>query len=210
MYIWFSTSDPLVLEQRARKWHESRLPIRLPGFHDEGAVTVVVFSDFQCPFCAAAVPRFTRAVEAVRAAHGGRVELVVMDFPLEPECNPASQETIHAVACEAAAAVRLVSARLGKHAASEFSSRLYDQSQALSLDRLGALLAQSGLDSSFKSEYKRLVGPVSSDARLGEALAVREIPALFVNGRRSDARSTKVLMAQIEYELLHADLADSD
>jgi thiol-disulfide isomerase/thioredoxin len=44
----------------------------------DAMVTIVEFSDFQCPYCRAAEP----ALKDVRAKYGDKIKLVYMDFPL--------------------------------------------------------------------------------------------------------------------------------
>jgi len=52
-------------------------------------VTIVEFSDFQCPFCA----RFYSAIKDVMAAYPGRVRVMVKNFPLpfHPNARPAAK-----------------------------------------------------------------------------------------------------------------------
>ena len=44
----------------------------------DATVTIVEFSDFQCPYCRAAEP----ALKQVRTKYGDKIKLVYMDFPL--------------------------------------------------------------------------------------------------------------------------------
>ncbi len=64
-----------------------------------GEVTVVEYSDYECPYCA-------RAHEETRAALSGRpdVTLVRRHFPLDASCNPSVTRTIHPSACALARA----------------------------------------------------------------------------------------------------------
>jgi protein-disulfide isomerase len=87
-----------------RYWERSRAapagdgaPIVAPA--GGGPVTVVVYSDYLCPYCA-------RAHAQLRALLAGRgdVRLVHRQFPLDADCNPAVKRTIHPGACALARA----------------------------------------------------------------------------------------------------------
>ncbi len=69
------------------------------GHHYLGAkqpeVTVVEFSDYQCPFCA----RAHGQLRALVAKQPERVRLVHRHFPLDNACNPAVPQPFHAHSC---------------------------------------------------------------------------------------------------------------
>ena len=68
--------------QKAREIHEAMLPLveNMPskGAAD-GAVTIIEFSDFQCPYCA----RAAETVQEVVDKHADDVRLIYVQFPLE-------------------------------------------------------------------------------------------------------------------------------
>jgi len=49
---------------------------------EDAAVTIVAFSDFQCPYCADAA----KAVAQILKDHEGEVRLVFKNFPLDTAC----------------------------------------------------------------------------------------------------------------------------
>ena len=59
-----------------------RIQVKTAGHPEIGSkdapITIVEFSDFQCPFCGRAEP----TLKQVRAKYGDKVRLVYMDFPL--------------------------------------------------------------------------------------------------------------------------------
>src|SRR5262245_31864471 len=68
-------------------------PARVKG--DANApVTIVEFTDFQCPFCKQA----ESSLQAVMAKYGSKVRLAFMDFPLR-EIHPRAQEAAEAARC---------------------------------------------------------------------------------------------------------------
>ena len=60
-------------------------------------VTVVEFSDFQCPYCQRAYP----TVEQVMKSYGGKVDLVYLEFPLPPSMHPQAEKAAEAAECAA-------------------------------------------------------------------------------------------------------------
>jgi protein-disulfide isomerase/uncharacterized membrane protein len=66
----------------------------------DAAVTVYLFSDFECPFCQKAGSTFDQLV----ARYKNRARFVYKHFPLDPACNPAAPRGKHENACRAARA----------------------------------------------------------------------------------------------------------
>lgn len=142
-----------------------------PGFGAVHArVTLVAFSDFECPFCA----RAADVLEKVRQKYGDRVRLVIRQFPLP----------IHPHAGLAARAA-LAAQSQGKFWA--LHTRLFKEQRALSREDLERHAAEIGLDMQhFRQalDDNALVAHVERDIKLGERANVAETPALFVNGQR--------------------------
>ena len=102
-----------------------------PALGNAGAaVTLVEFSDFQCPFCARVAPTLKRVSEA----YGDRVRIVWKDFPLT---------AIHPQAFKAAEAGQCAREQ-GKFW--EYHDRLFANQQALQLESLKKYAADAGLD----------------------------------------------------------------
>jgi len=68
-------------------------PDRLRG-NPNAPVTIIEFSDFECPFCKAAQPTLTQ----VLAKYGGKVRLSYRDFPLN-SIHPHAQSAAEAARC---------------------------------------------------------------------------------------------------------------
>ena len=58
-------------------------------------VTVVEYSDYQCPHCS----RAHRQIRTLTRAHAGKVRLVHRHFPLDETCNPIVKRRFHPHAC---------------------------------------------------------------------------------------------------------------
>jgi uncharacterized membrane protein len=80
------------------------LAIETAGFPSVGPadapVTVVEFSDFQCPFCRLGAFNLNAAMNG----HPGKVRMVFRNFPLDSACNRTVEQAMHPLACDAAKA----------------------------------------------------------------------------------------------------------
>ena len=63
-------------------------------------VTIVEFSDFQCPFCR--LGAFT--MNTIQNRYPDKVRLVFRNFPLNSACNPSLDHVVHEFACDTAKA----------------------------------------------------------------------------------------------------------
>jgi protein-disulfide isomerase len=131
-------------------------------------VTIIAFSDYECPFC----KRAEATVEQVMKTYGDKVRLVHRDFPL----------TIHKHAQQAAEAARCAEAQ-GKFW--EYHGKLF-ASDDLSTDKLKAMAKDVGLDPKKFDECldkQQFKDAVAKDVADGNAAGVNGTPAFFINGR---------------------------
>jgi len=148
---------------------------------EDAPVTIVEFSDFQCPFCRQAASY----LNDLRKRHGDKLRLVFKDYPLDSACNPHIGAQSHAMACKAAAIARCAGER-GRfwemHDAIFALPQLTDESlQALSetfgLGGLGGLGTCDG--------EEKILARIQADVEEGRKLGVSATPTLFVNGREA-------------------------
>lgn len=161
----------------------------------DAAVTLVVYSDFQCPFCA----RVHQTLETqVLAQYDGRVRLVYKHFPL----------AIHPWA-EAAALATACAGQQGGEAFWLLHDYLFENQAAVTAanvrDKAAQALRGGGFDPAAFVEChdgKRALAAVRSDMEEGVALGVKSTPTFFVNGRRLDgAVPAATLKAVIDEQL---------
>ena len=148
------------------------------------SVTVVEFTDYQCPSCAAAQP----AVERLIKEYGDRVRFVVRDFPLQ--MHPDARK-----AAEAAEAAR----EQGKYW--DFTSIMFRNQSALKPEQLKQYAQVLGLDrAKFDSalETGRFADKVDRDMLDGQKLGISGTPSFFVNGRRTRDITYEALKAAID------------
>jgi len=132
-------------------------------------VTIVMFTDFQCPACSAFHPMLKKAM----AAYPGKIRFVVRDYPLE---------TRHEHAFRAALAANAANAQ-GKFF--EYTEILYTHQDALDDDSLRKYAVQLGLnakqfDIDFNSD--KTSAEVRKDIADGDAYGVLGTPTIYVNG----------------------------
>jgi protein-disulfide isomerase len=137
----------------------------------EGAVVEIVeFSDFQCPYCAQALP----VIDSLLSAYPDDVRYVYRHFPLH----------IHEHAARAAQA-SLEAQRQG--AFWRYHDLLFENQAALSDPELVRYAEELGLDA---EAFRRALAQGTHQARmhedmeLGQSLAVTGTPTFFVNGFR--------------------------
>jgi protein-disulfide isomerase len=150
-------------------------------------VTVVVFTDFQCPSCAATHP----VLDETLKTYGNRVRLVVRDFPL----------AMHAQARKAAEAANAANAQ-GKFF--EYIAVLFKNQSALDVASLKKYATDLGLDRArFDTalDSGQYAAEVSSDVADGEAYGVDGTPTIFINGVRLRNLTAEGMRAAIDRAL---------
>jgi protein-disulfide isomerase len=155
----------------------------------DAAVTVVEFSDFQCPFCLRVVP----TLKDLRAKYGDRIRLVWKDFPLTQ---------IHPQAFVAAQAGNCAREQ-GKFW--EYHDKLFANQSSLQPDSLKKYAADTGLDT---TKFNQCLDGSKYEARVQDALSagnrlgISSTPTVFVNGRMiNGAQPIEVFESVIEEEL---------
>ena len=139
----------------------------------EAPVTVVEFSDFQCPFCARATP----AVKELAAAHPEKVRVVWKHLPL----------SFHQNAVPAALAAEAARAQGGPEKFWAMHDKLFAGQASLSQSLYEASARELGLDlDRFKRDMAdpKLKARVEEDAQLAQKLGVSGTPTFIVNGER--------------------------
>jgi protein-disulfide isomerase len=146
------------------------VPSDAPSRGPAGApVTIVEFSDFQCPFCS----RVNPTIDQVLSHYGDRVRLVFRDYPLP----------IHAEAPKAHEAGRCA-AEQGRFW--PMHDRMFADQTALGVEGLKKSAADIGLDRArFDAclDSGRHAAAVQKDLSEGQSYGVNGTPAFFVNGR---------------------------
>ena len=150
----------------------------------EAPITIVEFSDFQCPYCSRLQPTLTQVLDA----YPNDVKLVFKDFPL----------SFHKQATNAAKASRAAGEQ-GKYW--EMHDLIFKDFNKLTDNSFKAYATQLGLDitkfeADFNSnKYDKLI---QEDISLGKSAGVSGTPTLFLNGKRMQKRSFDDFKATID------------
>ena len=171
---------------------QKRVEVRVDGAPalgpEDAKVTLIIFSDFQCPFCR----RAEATVKALRARYGDQLRIVFKNRPLP----------IHAHARLAALAA--LAAQAQGHFW-EFHDWLFSGQAALDHDALIDEAGRLGLDTArFQADLDsaRYEGLLDADVQEADRLDVRGTPTFFVNGQELvGARPLEAFEKLIDAEL---------
>ncbi|MGB6942343.1 MAG: thioredoxin domain-containing protein [Bryobacteraceae bacterium] len=155
-------------------------PVRGP---EDARITLVEFSDFECPYCSAA----EKQVDLVMAAYPKDIKLIYKQFPL----------SMHPHA-EMAAEASLAARDQGKFW--EMYEILFKNYRRLSSESILAMAKEIGLDmDKFKADlvsgkYKAIVDKDMAD---GDAAGVYGTPAFYINGKQYNGQLTLAALKPI-------------
>jgi protein-disulfide isomerase len=134
-------------------------------------VTIVEFSDFQCPFCKRSEP----TVKGVLDKYGKDVSLVWMNQPLP----------FHDHAMDAATAFQ-AAGRQGSDKAWKLHDKMYENNTALTRADIERYAGEVGLNTGkFKKDWDdpKIKAEVDQDSKAGTAAGANGTPTFFINGR---------------------------
>jgi protein-disulfide isomerase len=157
------------------------------------AVTLVEFSDFQCPFCG----RFAPTLKQIEQNFGDRVRIVYRQYPI-PNLHPNAMKAAEASLC---------ANDQGKFW--EMHDLMFQEQKQLAVRELKAKAGRLGLDQKkFDSclDSGRYTEQVQEDMKAGSRVGVTGTPALFVNGVRVEGGAVpyETVAKAIEKELARA------
>ncbi len=158
-------------------------------------VTIVEFSDFQCPYCS----RFEKTIAEVMEKYKEDVRVVFVNFPLH----------FHKQAMPAAiAAVEFLKQKGPSEAYWKFHDKIFANGRAITTENLAKWAGEFGADANKVKEAvtkKTHEAEIRNGMKLGQRFGVRGTPASFVNGRYvSGARPFKMYKPIIEREIAAA------
>ncbi len=145
----------------------------------EAPITIVEFSDFECPFCKRAFFELKKIVHEYP-----EVRLVMKNYPLDQSCNRFMAGKRHEHACSAAEAVRCAG-RQGEEKFWELSEEIYTR-QNFTADAIRESASKVGLQ---LEAFDRCIGEdtemanVRQDIEVGGRLRLGGTPKLFVNNK---------------------------
>jgi len=173
-----------------------RIPVEAEGYPSKGdpdaPVTIVEFSDFQCPYCRALKP----TLEQVEENYGDEVRFVFRQFPLtslHPQAYAAAQASLCA---------------RDQDKFWEMHDAMFANQRALEPDQLKATVRELGMDGEqFDAclDSGQHSDEVAEDLREGQAIGINGTPRIFINGRSlSGAQPYEDIARIIDDELRRA------
>lgn len=134
----------------------------------DAPVTLVEFSDYECPFCKAS----EAVVKQVLERYPTQVRLVFKHYPLDnhPKARPAAEAA-------------LCAEEQGKFW--EFHEKLFQKAPQIAPEQLAAIATEAGLDAAKLEECvkaKRFASRVDADLAEGKKAGVAGTPSFYVNG----------------------------
>lgn len=154
------------------------------------AVTIVEFSDFQCPYCSGAQPLLRQVLDK----YGESVRIVYKHFPLS--FHPAAKPS---------AIASIAAQEQGRFWA--LHDVLFENIRTLSADKMTEYAEQAGLDverfqkdlEANKSAYEKRVAAEYAE---GLRADVRGTPTIFINGKKLRVRSLAGMSQTIDAALV--------
>lgn len=138
--------------------------------NQEAPVTVIEYSDFQCPFCS----RFHETMKQVMVNYPEQVRWIYRHFPLE-SIHPYARKAAEASECAAE-----------QDKFWEYTDYIFENQSALSNDTLSSFAVSMGLN---KNKFEECLSSgkykekVDEDYQSGASLGVRGTPGNFINGQ---------------------------
>jgi protein-disulfide isomerase len=182
------TTDPMAAVRS--QIHLANNPARGPG---DARVTVVEYSDFQCPYCR----QLHQGLRTLASSYP-QVRFVFKDFPLVKT---------HPWAMTAALAARCAYVQ-DPRAFWKLHDAIFDNQNAISLENVRQKMIEFAAAASLDTRTFRACMAGSQSAQAVEAniqeahtLKIVSTPTVFVNGRRMNDASRALLDQYIQYEL---------
>ena len=162
----------------------------------EGApITIVEFSDYECPACR----RLYDRLEPLLESYSKFILFVHKNFPIDDSCNPLITHKAHEFACQAALFARCAGEQGKFWEANRFLFTLpelesgdpaqFQEGLARGIDKFS--LDGVGMKACIASE--RQLAKIKEDVTLADTLALEGTPSLWVNGKRVSTPHEAVL-----------------
>jgi protein-disulfide isomerase len=157
----------------------------------DAPVTIVEFSDFQCPHCATA----SDVIKQVKDKYKDKVSVVYKNFPLP----------FHTQA-KTAAMAGLCAFEQRPESFWKFHDHFFANQDKLSIDEIQKVAKDFGIDGVKMKECvdsQRMAKAIEADIEQGKNISVKSTPTFFVNGKLvAGAQSLEVFAEVIDEELL--------
>ncbi|MBL8013302.1 MAG: thioredoxin domain-containing protein [Candidatus Omnitrophica bacterium] len=156
----------------------------------DAPVTIVAFTDFQCPFCA----RFHGPFQEVLKQFPDKVNFMIKNYPLpfHPFARPAAKAAL--AAGEQGKYFEMVDALLANQ-----QQMLNDEGYKELAKRIGLNVDRFSKD--LKNNDAAYEEIINNDLKLVDAFDVRGTPTFFIGGKKTMARDPAAIKAAVEQAL---------
>ena len=189
---------------RVRQLGDSRTSVEIDVSKDpvlgpaQAPVTIIEFSDFQCPFCR----EMHFVLKRMRDKFGPRVRVIYKNFPLDSDCNSAVKSSLHPNSCNLAYAAECA---YQDGCFESFYDKLI-QSGVFSPSALLDLAIDCGMDPNKFQACMASDSPKKAVARdIDDAvkIGIKGTPMLVVNGHviqgsRTDKEMERIIQAALK------------
>ena len=152
----------------------------------DAAVTIVQFTDLQCPFCA----RFYPPVKEALKTYPDKVRFIIKNFPLtfHPNARPAAKAAL--AANEQGKYIEMVELLLS-NGADVSDAKLTEYAKQLGLN-------EQKLKDDIKNNDARYESQIKADMDLASQVDVRGTPTFYINGKKTSARDFSGFKTEID------------
>ena len=163
----------------------------------QAPVTIIEFSDFQCPFCR----EIHFVLKRMRAKFGPRIRIIYKNFPLDNDCNSAVKVSLHPNSCNLAYAAECA---YQDGCFENFYDKLI-QTEVYNLNDLLQIAIDCGMDPNEFQACMASDSPKKAVARdIDDAvkIGIKGTPMLVVNGHviqgsRTDREMERIIQAAL-------------
>lgn len=164
----------------------------------DAPITIVEFSDFQCPFCRLAAFNIKPYLYEFR----DKVKFAFLNYPLDNSCNQYVQTPMHQNACLAARAA-ICADQKGKFW--EYHDGVFKNQQKISRELLVKLATDNGMEKAWFEQCmdsEESLNRVKEDVEIGHRIYIAGTPSVFINQRQLLTwRSPEVLRRVLKREI---------
>ncbi len=170
---------------------------------EKAPITLVEFSDFQCPFC----KRGALIVNSLMNRYKDVLRVEFRNYPLDSACNPNMKSSMHPAACEAARVV-YCAGQQGKF--KPVYETIFDRQESIRPGVLSSWAVESGVDagqleSCLASDATR--DALRTDIEVGDRLGIKSTPTFFINGHKVEGAFPVSVWVEIIQRLLQGQAA---
>lgn len=165
----------------------------------QAPVTIIKFSDYQCPACRMAA----NALHPLMKRYPEKVKFIFMNYPLDSNCNSSLPRQMHPFACEAA------SVAVCAHQQGQFMTAyetLFENQEDFQTGKIADLLKDHG-NIDLPKLKACLQAPstliqITDDIAAARAIKIQSTPTFFINGKKVEGGLPTAIWVKIIDQML--------